>query len=49
MDVRQVHTFREVLPQQTVGILVRATLPRLLRITEVDLDVGRQAKALVIG
>jgi len=49
MDVGQVHAFREVLSQQSIGILVRTTLPWLLWITEVDLDVGRQAKALVIG
>ena len=49
MNVREVHSFREVLSQQTIGVLVRATLPGLLRITEVHLNVGRQAEALVIG
>src|SRR3712207_6948231 len=32
--------FREVLPQQTVGVLVRAALPRAVRIAEVDLHAG---------
>ena len=49
MDVGKIHAFWEVLSQQTIGILVRATLPRLLWITEVHLDIGRQAKALMIS
>ncbi len=49
MDVGQVHSFREVLPQKTVGVFVGATLPRMLRITEVHVNVGRQTEALVIG
>src|SRR3712207_8633303 len=32
--------FREVLPQQTVGVLVRAALPRAVRIAEVDLHAS---------
>ncbi len=48
MDVREVHTFWEVLPQQTVGVLVRTPLPRASRITKVDFDVSVQAEAFVI-
>ncbi len=49
MDVREIHSFGEVLPQKTVGVLVRAALPGAFRIAEVDLDVGVEAEALVIG
>ena len=45
----QVDALREVLPQQAVGVLVRAALPGALRIAEVDLDVGRQRKAAMVG
>ena len=41
--------FGKVLSQQTVGVLVRATLPGMLRISEVYLDVGRETEASVIG
>jgi hypothetical protein len=39
----------QVLPQEPVGVLARATLPRALRIAEVDLEVGCEAKLLVGG
>src|SRR5664279_5309835 len=45
---RQVGSLREVLPQQTIGVLVRAALPRTLRIAEVNGDVGRQCKSPMI-
>src|SRR5579864_2042361 len=45
---RQVSPFGEVLPEQAVGVLVGAALPRALRIAEVDVDVGRQAKSPMI-
>ena len=48
MDVREVHSLREVLSQETVGILIRTTLPRAPRVTEEDLDVGIQTEALMI-
>jgi hypothetical protein len=38
----QVGPLRKVLPQKTVGVLIGATLPRTLRIAEVNLDIGRQ-------
>ena len=41
MNVRQVHAFRKVLPEQAVGVLVRATLPRVLRVTEADVALAR--------
>ena len=46
---RQIGAFREVLAQQTVGILVRATLPWAVRIAEVDVYVGCKRKFPVIG
>ena len=49
MHVAEIHSLREVLPQESVGVLVRATLPRLLWITEVHLDVGGEREALMIG
>ena len=36
----QVGALREVLPQQPVGVLVRAALPRAMRVAEVDLHAG---------
>src|SRR5204862_2884292 len=44
---REVDALREVLPQQAVGVFVGATLPRALRIAEVDLDLGGHGKSLV--
>lgn len=44
---RQVHALGQVLPEQPVGVLVAATLPGALRITEVDLYVGRHREFLV--
>ena len=38
-DRRETESFGEVLPQQTVGVLVESALPRALWITEVDIDV----------
>ncbi len=45
---RQVGSFGEVLSEQAIGVLIRTTLPWTSRITEVDIDVGRQAKAAMI-
>jgi len=45
----QVGLLRKVLSQQPVGVLVRAALPRTLRVTEVDLHLCRHRKALVFG
>ena len=45
----QVRAFREVLPQQAVGVLVRAALPRTARITEVDLDARVDLQASMLG
>ena len=44
----QVSPLRQVLPQQTVGVLVGTTLPRTLRIAEVNVDVGRQRQAPMV-
>ena len=46
---RQVGALGEVLPQQPVGVLVRAALSWALRVAEVDRDVGRQGEPLVLG
>ena len=47
----EVRALREVLPQQSVGVLVRAALPRAVRVAEVDLNtrVDRQAGVLAIS
>jgi hypothetical protein len=45
----QIGTLGEVLSQQAVRILVGASLPRALRVTEVDFHIGRDCKALVLG
>ena len=49
MNVGEVHALREVLSQESVGVLVRGTLPRVLRIAEVHLDIGLEREAFVIG
>ena len=46
---RQVDAVRQVLAQQAVGVLVGAALPRAVRIAEVDLDVGCEGEAAVVG
>jgi len=48
MNVRQIQSFREVLPEQAVGVFIGTTLPGTLWITEVDFDIGVQGEALVI-
>ena len=45
----QVGAFREVLTQQAIGIFVRATLPRTLRIAEVDLQPGVDVQPGMLG
>ena len=38
----------EVLSEQAIGVLIGSPLPRALRITEVNVDVCRQAKPSMI-
>ena len=38
---RQVGSLGKILSQQTVGVLIGSALPWALRITEVDVDIGR--------
>lgn len=45
----QIGSFREVLPQQAIGVLVRAALPGAVGVTEIHLDVRGQAQLPVIG
>ena len=45
---RQVGALGEVLSEQAVGVLVGSALPRTSRVTEVNIDVGRQAKPPMI-
>src|SRR5580700_12351212 len=47
-NIRQIYPLWEVLPQQTVGVLVRSALPGLLRIAKEDLHVRRQREALMV-
>ena len=44
----QVSPLRQVLPKQTVGVFIGTTLPRTLRIAEVNVDVGRQRQAPMV-
>ena len=44
----QIGSLGEVLSQQPVGVLVRATLPGTVRIAEVDLHVGGDGEVLVV-
>ncbi|GAC1679664.1 MAG: hypothetical protein NVS9B2_30660 [Steroidobacteraceae bacterium] len=45
----QVCAFREVLPQQPVGVLVSAALPRALWVAEVDLDTRIDLETIVLS
>jgi hypothetical protein len=45
----QVRAFREVLPQQPVGVLVSAALPWALRVAEVDLDTRIDLETIVLS
>ena len=45
---RQVGSLGEVLSEQAIGVLIGSPLPRALRITEVNVDVCRQAKPSMI-
>ena len=46
---REVSSLREVLAQESVGVLVGAALPRALRVCEVDGDAGLDLKRRVLG
>src|SRR5260370_12294218 len=45
----QVRAFREVLAQQTIGVLIRAPLPWTLRVAEEDLQSGVETQLRVLG
>src|SRR6185436_3203427 len=45
----QIGALREVLAQQSVGVLVGAALPRALRIAEVDLDTRIDLQPIMLG
>ena len=45
---RQVGSFRKVLPQQTVSVLIGTTLPGALWIAEVDINIGRERESSMI-
>lgn len=36
----KIHSFRQILTDQSVGVLVRSTFPRVMRIREVELDTA---------
>ena len=44
-----VRTFGEVLPQQSVGVLVRSTLPRTLRVAKVDFQSRIDSKLRMLS
>ena len=45
--IRRIRAFRDILPEQSVGVLIRAALPGASRITDVHLDVCGHGKPLV--
>src|ERR1039458_7696480 len=45
----EVGSFREVLAQKSVGVLVRAALPGTLRVAEVDGEAGVDTQLGVLG
>ena len=45
---RHVGAFGEVLSEQTISVLIGTPLPWALRITEADIDVGRQAEPAMV-
>jgi len=45
----EVRAFREILPKQPVGVLVRTTLPRAPRITEVDIHSRLHTQLGILG
>src|ERR1700682_5005622 len=45
----QIGATRKVLAQQSVGVFVRAALPGRPRVTKIDIDLGGQCQALMIG
>src|SRR5436190_12677019 len=45
----QIGTPRKILAQQSVGVFVCAALPRRPRVTKIDLDLGSQCQALMVG
>jgi len=45
----EIDSFREILSQEPIRVFVRATLPRIVRIAEVDLDVGCHGNALMVS
>ena len=49
MYVGEIHSLWKILPEQSIGLLIRATLPGALRIAEADLDIGIEGETLVVG
>src|SRR5580698_4694865 len=45
----EVGSLRQVLSQQTNGVFVGSSLPRTLRIAEVDFHIGSHGEELVLG
>src|SRR3990172_1816940 len=48
-DADQIRAFGKELPDQAVGVFVRATLPRAVRLRKVDLQSGFLRQPLVLG
>src|SRR5437868_12858687 len=46
---RQVGSFRKILSQQAIGVLVGTALPWTLRIAKVNMEVGRYRKEWMLG
>src|SRR5215475_1777884 len=47
--MREICSAWEILSQQTIGVLVAAALPRAAWIAEINLHVGGNREALVVG
>ena len=45
----EIGAFREVLAEQTVGVLVGATLPGTLGVAEVNIEIGVYSELSVLG
>ena len=45
---REVRTFREVLSEQPVGVLIGSSLPRALRVTEIHLQAAVDGELRVL-
>ena len=48
-DGRQIPIFREVLPYESIGILIQSTFPRGIRMREIDASLKATGHTLMVG